>query len=94
MTPHSPCCAQLGVAGYLMRIISRVHASFFSHSPGGAPGCALDAVLAVWLERWGEQRKRHHTALCVTALGLLLQGGHPRLAQAMVREAVTPTRVV
>jgi len=52
---------------------------------GGRAGCALDAALAVWLDRCGELQGRYRLTLAVTALGLLLESNHPRLSQVMVR---------
>jgi len=53
--------------------------------PGGQTGCALDASLAVWLDRCEELQGRYHLTLAVTALGLLLESSHPRLEQVVVK---------
>ena len=52
--------------------------------PGGSQVVALDAVLPMWLERARDMQGRFRTALCMTALGLMLETRHPRLDEIKV----------
>jgi len=63
----------------------RTHAQTHTHTHvGGTTGCALDAALAIWLDRCGELQGRYRLTVAVTALGLLMESGQPRLEQIMV----------
>ena len=45
---------------------------------------ALGAIISLWLDRARDMQGRFRTALCMTALGRLLETAHPRLSEIQV----------
>ena len=60
----------------------------------GARGSALDLVLQIWTERALEFQGAHDIQLSTTALALLLETGHPALADVKVILLSTPAYII